>query len=740
MRSLFLSILAAAALAGSSPAEQPVGLQQRTLWTTSNVFGTPDPPSPYRLEVVFPQLKFDEPLAYAIAPGANDRFFIAERKGKVWACDPKTQKKSLLLDLGRTIYGLVFHPNYQQNGYFYVANVLDPDNTSPKGSRISRFVTDQPGKFHAGKGSEKIILEWPSGGHNGGCLKFGPDGYLYLATGDGSGIADELETGQRLDDLLGAVLRIDVDHPEGDKAYGIPKDNPFVNMPDARPEIYAYGLRQLWKFSFDRKTGDLWGGEVGQDLWEMIYRIEKGGNYGWSRQEGAHPFRPERPAGPTPILSPVIEHNHNDFRSITGGFVYRGKRLPELQGCYLYADYDTGRVWAFRYVNGKATEHRELADSVLRLVEWGEDQDGELFLVDFTGGQLHQLQPNPPASQTPPKFPRKLSETGLFASTKDLVPAPGLIPYSVNSELWSDGAYKERFLAIPGDGKIGFDEIEYPQPAPGAPHGWRFPDNTVLVKTFFLETEAGNPASRRRLETRLLHFEQTPGTQEYGDQVWKGYTYVWNDDQTDADLLPAGGLDRDFTIKDSSAPGGKRTQTWHFPSRAECSLCHTQAAKFVLGVNTLQMNRDHDYGGVVANQLRTFEHIGLFSKPLPKPPEELEKLPQYADSSVPLAERARAYLHANCSHCHRKWGGGNAEFRLIYTLRDDETGVLNVKPGQGTFGLNDPRLIVPGDPNRSMIYHRMTRLGQGRMPHVASNVIHADAVQLIGDWIKSLPK
>jgi uncharacterized repeat protein (TIGR03806 family) len=744
MRSWSLSLLMAPcliALITELPgADKPVGLNQRTPWTTSKVFGTPDPPSPYRLEPAFPNQKFNEPLAFATASGINDKLFIAERHGKIWAIprDPKKGTRQEVLDLGRTIYGFAFHPRYPENGYLYVSNVLDPANPAPDGSRLSRFTVDKT-TMVAGKGSETVILTWPSGGHNGGCVKFGPDGLLYLATGDGSGIADELQTGQKLDDLLGALLRIDVDHPEGDKPYGIPKDNPFVNTKGARPEIYAYGLRQLWKFSFDRKTNQMWGGEVGQDLWEMIYRIEKGGNYGWSRMEGSHPFRPERPQGPTPIIAPIIEHNHNDFRSITGGFVYRGGRLPELQGCYLYADYDTGRVWAFRYADGKVTEHRELADTVLRLVEWGEDQDGELFLVDFTGGQLHQLQKAPPLPTEQPTFPRKLSQTGLFASTKDHLPAPGVIPYSVNTELWSDGAVKDRFLAIPGDGRIGFDAIEYPQPAPGAPHGWRFPDNTVVVKTFSLELEAGNPQSRRRLETRILHFEQTPGTQEYGDQVWKGYTYVWNDEQTDAELLAAGGLDRDFTITDKSAPGGKRTQTWHFPSRAECTLCHTQAAKFVLGVNTLQMNRDHDYGSVTANQLRTFEHIGLFDKPLPKPPEDLERLPQATDASLPIAERARAYLHANCSHCHRKWGGGNAEFRLLYTLTDDETGTLNVKPGQGSFDLKDPRLIVPGDPSRSMIYHRMTRLGQGRMPHVASTVIHTDAVKLIGDWIKGLP-
>ena len=198
--------------------------------------------------------------------------------------------------------------------------------------------------------SEKIIFEWPNGGHNGGCLRFGPDGYLYIVTGDGSGIADQHDIGQDLRSIFAKLLRIDVDNPRRagrvSAGYGIPKDNPFVNTEGARPEVYAYGLRQLWRYSFDRKTGDLWGGEVGQDLWEMIYKIEKGGNYGWSVMEGTHPFRPERKKGPTPILKPVVEHSHTDFRSITGGFVYHGKRLPELQGQYIYGDFDTGRIWS----------------------------------------------------------------------------------------------------------------------------------------------------------------------------------------------------------------------------------------------------------------------------------------------------------------------------------------------------------------------------------------------------------
>lgn len=735
--------------AAAQPARGPFGLDKRVPWTTSNLKGFPEPPPPYRTEPAFPKLQFNEPLDLTFAPG-TPRLFVAERKGKIYSFvnRPDADKKDLALELigkdakgqpmQQVIYGMTFHPKFKDNGFAYISWIPNPEKENqPTGSRLSRFtVKGQPPVFD--RASEKVILEWPQGGHNGGGLKFGPDGMLYLGTGDGSGIADELQIGQDLGSILGKILRLDVDHPEPGKGYGIPKDNPFVNTPAARPEVWAYGLRQPWRFSFDRQTGDLWCGEVGQDLWDMIYKIQKGGNYGWSVQEGSYPFRPERKKGPTPILKPVVEHSHADFRSITGGFVYHGQRLKELQGHYIYADFDTGRVWSIPPMGKSSTipNHGELARTTYRFVSIGEDPAGEVYLVDFTGGGLHQLVKAPPQKQQA-AFPRKLSETGLFASTKEHKVAPGVIPYSVNAQLWGDHAVKERFLAIPGDGTIGFDDITYPQPSPGAPPGWRFPDGTVLVKTFAMEMERGNPASKKRLETRLLHFQQFPGTQEYGDQYWRGYTYVWNEDQSDAELLEDKGMDRILKVK----VGGKVVeQNYRFPSRAECTLCHTNAAKFALGVNTLQMNRDHDYGGVRANQLATLEHIGLFTKPLPKPAEELPRLADFDNEKLPVDVRARSYLHSNCSHCHMKWGGGNAEFKLLVTLPLKEVGVVDVPPAHGSFGLKDAKLLVPGSPERSVLLQRIAMTGLGRMPHIGSRVVDEKAVEFLRAWIQQLPK
>jgi uncharacterized repeat protein (TIGR03806 family) len=722
-----------------APVRKATGIDKRVPWTTSNVKGSPEPPPPYKLVRAFPKLKFTEPLEMAFVPHKK-AWFVLERGGKIFMfdTDPNTEEKKLVLDVGRGSYGMALHPQFEKNGFIYISNMPPSARDTADGSRVSRYKID-PAKMQGEASSEKIILTWPRGGHNGGCLRFGPDGYLYLVTGDGSGIADQLETGQNINDLLASILRIDVDKTDGDKAYRIPDDNPFVKTAGARGEVYAYGLRQVWKMSFDTATGDLWGGEVGQDLWEMVYKIEKGGNYGWSVSEGNHPFRPERKKGPSPILKPIVEHNHFEFRSITGGFIYHGKRLPELKGAYIYGDYDTGRAWMLKYDGKvqKVTENKELAKSTLRIVAWGQDAEGEVLALDFIQGGIYQLNPSPPAPADAPKFPRKLSETGLFTSTKDMTPTPGLIPYSVNAELWSDGATKDRYIAIPGSGKVEYETMTYPQPAPGSVPGWRFPDNTVLVKNFYLELEPGNPKSRRRLETRLLHGRIYPGTEEVGDQVWSGYTYIWNDTQTDAELADAKGVDRQFTIKDAKAPGGERQQTWHFPSRVECNMCHTVTAKYALGLNTAQMNKDHNYNGVIANQMSTLEHIGLFDRKLPATPDKLPKLVDYHDTKADINDRARAYMHANCSHCHRKWGGGNAEFQLLATLPLKETGT-DVKPAHGNFDLKDPLLLVPGHPERSMIHHRMTRLGLGRMPHIASTVVDQEGVKLIEEWIKGL--
>ncbi len=709
--------------AGSLPAieTKPFGIERRELWTTSRVSGSPERPAPYTTEAAFPRLQFDHAVDLVSAPG-SDRLFLAEHQsGHIFSFPnrPDAQKAELFLDLrydGREIWSLAFHPGFATNGFVYVC--YNDKKPGPDRNRVSRFHVNRKDPLHAERESEYVVLEWPTGGHNGGCIKFGPDGLLYISTGDGAGIGDELNTGQFLGDLLASVLRIDLDKADLGHTYAIPPDNPFLAVAGARPEIWAYGLRNPWKMSFDRTTGELWVGDVGQDLWESVFLIKRGGNYGWSVMEGNHIYNSNRQrGGPSPITPPVIEHGHDEARSLTGGFVYRGSRLKELRGTYIYADYETGKIWALRYDGGKATDHRELFQSPLHFAALGEDNDGELYLVAYEG-VIHHLVPAQKVAQ-PHEFPRKLSETGLFSSTKAHQPAPGLIPYDVIAPLWADHATKERFIALPGDSKIGF-ELE---------GGWDFLEGAVLVKTFSLEIERGNTNSSRRLETRLLTLQQG---------LWQGYTYLWNEQQSDADLIAPAGTNRTYTIRDAKAPGGLREQTWHFPSRSECILCHTKPSNWVLGLHTLQMNKDHTYGNVTDNQLRTLEHLGAFTNALPKTPSELAHLVSPFDTSAPIEARARSYLHANCAHCHVDYGGGNARFQLLYSLPLKKTGILGTVPQNGNLGIDNALIVGPGEPDRSMIAYRMAKLGQGRMPHVASSVVDEEAVRLVRAWIKQL--
>ncbi len=739
---LFSSVMAVAtepSAAGREAAAGKFDVRQRQLWTTGNVQGSPEPPDPYTTERAFPGLQLLEPLSVGLVPG-SERFGVATRPGKIYTfeIDPNVSQAQLLIDIGRTTYGVAFHPRFAQNGYFYVTYILEPNKFEDAGSRLSRFQVKSGQPFTADVSTEKILLTWPSGGHNGGCLRFGPDGCLYLSTGDASGIADGNLTGQDISDLPGSILRLDVDHTSPGREYAIPSDNPFVGVDHARGEIWSFGHRQVWKFSFDHLQR-LWAGEVGQDLWEMVYLIQRGGNYGWSVMEGTHPFRPERKKGPGEFVKPVVEHPHSDFRSITGGCVSTTQRLPELNGAYIYGDYDTGKLWSLRYDGGGVTQHQQLADTQIRIVEFAQDRAGEVYAVDFAGGGFHRLIPNPP-SPTPPKpFPRRLSETGLFASTQDHRPATGVIPYSVNAPLWSDGAEKDRFIALPGDSQIEFDDVIYPHGPDYADRGWRFPDGTVLVKTFSLALDTSRPNDLTRLETRLLHYRQMPGNDdEYGAQFWNGYTYVWNDEQTDAELLESGGLDRTLQIRDAAAAGGLREQVWRFPSRTECALCHTMASKYILGVTTMQMNREHDYGGHRENQLAVLERLGIFREKLPAVPDELPRLVDYRRPDQPLHLRARAYLHSNCAHCHRKWGGGNAEFELHASIPLTQTQAVNTRPGQGSFQLSDPRILLPGDPERSLVLKRMQLQGLGRMPHIATHVEDREATAMLREWIAGL--
>jgi quinoprotein glucose dehydrogenase len=366
-----------------------------------------DTPLPVKAVRAFPELKFRRPIVVTHAGDGTNRLFVAEQQGviRVLPNNQDAEETAVFLDIeSRCVYkdneseegflGFAFHPKYKENGEFFVYYTT---TTAPHTSVISRFRVSKSDPNQADPNSEEELLRIPQPywNHNGGTIVFGPDGYLYIALGDGGSANDPQGNGQNLKTLLGSVLRIDVDHHDKGKKYAVPKDNPFVGQGDkAQPEIWAYGVRNPWRMAFDRETGTLWLADVGQDLWEEIDLIVRGGNYGWNLREGRHKFGQNGAEPRADLIEPIWEYHHNIGKSITGGNVYRGKLVPKLVGKYLYADYVTGKLWALDYdeKQKKVVANYSLSGQNLPVMSFGEDEAGEAyFTTPF--GMLYRFVP-----------------------------------------------------------------------------------------------------------------------------------------------------------------------------------------------------------------------------------------------------------------------------------------------------------------------------------------------------------
>ncbi|MEM7601291.1 MAG: PQQ-dependent sugar dehydrogenase, partial [Verrucomicrobiota bacterium] len=473
--------------------------------------------------------------------------------------------------------------------------------------------------------------------------------------------------------------------------YAIPPDNPFLEVPEARPEIWAYGFRNPWKLCFHPETGDLWVGDVGWELWEMLYRVERGSNFGWSIVEAVQPIKVNQSPGPSPISPATVMHPHTEFASITGGYVYQGDRLPELTGQYLYGDFVTGQLWGLELDGSEVKEKQFLADTRMQIVSFGQAANGEVLFLDWPDNQhLHRLVKNP-AGDKSGEFPRLLSDTGIFEDLSYQIPATGVYEFQINGSMWHDGATAKRWIGLPDKETLTAKRNPFAD----------VPTDTVLAKTLSRDD--------RLLETQLLHFDGS---------AWQGYSYAWNDDQSDAELVEAEG--RTTTIEG---------QPWTFHSRTECARCHNIASDYRLSFHPGPLNRD--------GQLERFLQLGLINDLFAEKAEQ-QPAARVEDPEAPIDLRARTWLSANCAHCHRKRGGGSVTMKLNLEVTLDEMDAINFDPEKGGFGLTDSKLIAPGDPYRSVIYYRSVTPGIGHMPMIGACSVDPTGATVLHDWIRSL--
>jgi uncharacterized repeat protein (TIGR03806 family) len=665
---------------------------------------------------VFPSLTFTSPVALLQAPGDSSRWFVVEQAGRILAFDnsPAVTATSTFLDIRSRVLsggeqgllGMAFDPGFASNGRVYLSYTVD----SPRRSILSR-VRSLDGGATLNPTTEEVLLTVPQpySNHNGGHIAFGPDGYLYLGLGDGGSGGDPENNAQTTTNLLGAMLRIDVN---GAAPYDIPPSNPFAANPRCStgsgtapcPEIYAWGLRNPWRWSFDRATGDLWAGDVGQGSWEEIDRIQRGGNYGWRYREGAHCYNPSTNCptvgpGGEPLIDPVAEYGRSLGASVTGGYVYRGSDMPALVGRYLFGDFVSGRLFAYKPDPVPNSAREELASTGLSISSFGQGNDGELYVVNYGGGLYKLVQTGGVGADTVPDL---LSETGCTSPSSVTQPNAGLIPYEPNAEFWSDGATKGRWIGLPDGATVSIR----------SDGDFDFPNGTVLVKSFRLQGKL--------VETRLF--------MRHPDGVWAGYTYRWNDPQTEATRVRGG------------ATATVAGQTWTFPSEAQCLQCHTEGAGRSLGLEVAQLNGNLTYPstGRTANQLTTLDTIGVFSPRLSPPASQQPALADPSGTSGTVSDRARAYLHTNCAGCHRPGGSTPSPMDLRFQVALNATNTCNVVPQAGDLGVAGARIILPGDPDRSVLVLRTERRDAAGMPPLASHLVDAQGVQLLRSWISQL--
>jgi glucose/arabinose dehydrogenase len=689
----------------------------------------------FALQQAFP-ITFSAPVAITAPPGETNRLFIVEQVGRIIVItNLAAPTRTVFMDISSRILfngeqgllGLAFHPDFKNNGIFFV----DYTTTGTRNDRLARYKVSAANPNAGDPSSEVILINQfdEASNHNAGDLHFGPDGYLYVSLGDEGDAGDSFQNSQRIDkDFFSGMLRIDVDkkpgnlvptsHPASTTNYFVPADNPFVGATSfngvaladpskVHTEFWAVGLRNPWRYSFDPATGALWLGDVGQNVREEVDIIVKGGNYGWNFREGNIAYAGTPPPGFHPI-APIYDYDRSGGNCVIGGVVYRGSRLSQLYGAYIFGDNGSGNVWSLRTNTTGAPTVQRLTGTT-GLSAFGVDpSNGDVLLCDVVGGIIRRLTYSATTIGAP--LPATLADTGAFADLAALTPQAGIVAYEINLPFWSDGATKKRWSSIPNlTDKFGFDPT----------NAWQYPTGAVWIKHFEIQTN-DNPIATRRLETRFI-VRNTSGVY--------GVTYRWTNSNSAA-LVAEEGLDEPLVITEG---GIQRTQVWHYPSRSECLTCHNASAGWVLGFNAPQLNREMTYGSETTNQIVSLAKAGYLTS-TPTNYHALLALAHPDDAEVSQEFRVRSYLNANCAQCHRPGGPGLGNFDARIGTPTDAANLID---GALNDNLGDPqnRVLVAGSTAHSVLLQRMSIRGQKQMPPIASNVPDPAGSQLLSNFV-----
>ena len=659
------------------------GLEERVENTSCFLEGTPPlAVVPVGVARTFEQLTADAVLK--LVPFGDELASIQSAGSvKAFAADGDGSAPRTLLDLGAVIRanglrGAAFRPD----GRALFVSYLPVEG--PLRLELVRYAFDAQGVADIASKETLLSVELVDEARAGGALLFGLDGNLFAALGDG-GQTTPIDASQ----LLGKVLRLDVNGANG---YATPADNPFAASDTTAHEVYALGLLAPTSCGLDRVTGQLWCADAGDAKDDQLLRVTPGAT-----------------------LRPILSYPRVGCGVVIGS-VSREAALPDIQGALVFGDACSKTLQALRFDGALVRSRGEIVTLPASLAAFGEDRRGRIFAIDGQGAIHALVRPK----TAPPSFPTTVSASGCVVDLATRAPAPSLIPFEVRAPLWSDGARKHRFISLPGQQQIGFTTT-------GA---WQFPIGTIFMKEFALDDDNDAKTPESIMETRFVIRRSQDG--------WEGYSYMWDRDHQDASLLEGAEVGSYAMRPGQVDSSGASVHRHTFPSRSQCLLCHNAAAGRALGLQTGRMNTAHDYDGFIENQLSAMDHVGLFSEPLPKAPDDLPRFAQPDDETAPLQDRARAWLFANCAHCHQPSGPTPVALDFRYETSFAATRTCGLTPRYQLSQIPDAQIIQPGNSAQSELFFRISRRDQNQMPPIASLIVEPTGVDVVKRWIDSL--